>query len=129
QLGGVATADQILVQRCDVNQSRRIADRVVLVLVMHFVHAGRVVSRPLAIVEALAERKGAFVKGSSDRHNFTIPIRYFRIPIRYFRTRDYTYTRGVIPNSFAVDGRERDLTRRANRPGSEPERVRRSSRL
>ena len=35
---------------------------------MHLVNADRVVSRPLAVVEALAERKSSFVKCGSDGH-------------------------------------------------------------
>jgi hypothetical protein len=33
---------------------------------MHFIHADRVIAGPLAIVEAVAERKGALVKCSAD---------------------------------------------------------------
>ncbi len=63
--------DQILVERRDIDQCAGIADGVVLVLVMHFVHADRVVSRPLAVVEAVAEGKGSFVKRSSDGQGMT----------------------------------------------------------
>jgi hypothetical protein len=37
------------------------------VLVMHLIHADRVISRPLAIIQALAERKSSLVKCSSNR--------------------------------------------------------------
>ena len=39
QLGGVLARDQILVERRDVDERGRVADGVVLVLVMHLVHA------------------------------------------------------------------------------------------
>ncbi len=68
QLGGIASGDQVLVQRRDVNQRRRIADSVVLMLMVHLIHADRVVSRPLAVVEALAERESSFVKCGSNGH-------------------------------------------------------------
>ena len=68
ELGGVFASDQILVERRDVDERTSVADGVVLVLVVHFVHADRVVSRPLAVVEALAEGKGSFVKSGSDGH-------------------------------------------------------------
>src|ERR1700690_2221867 len=69
QLGGIASGDEVLVQRSDVNQRRRIANRVVLVLVMDPVNADRVVSRPLAVVEALAEGESAFVECGSNGHD------------------------------------------------------------
>ena len=46
-----------------------IANRVVLVLVMRLVRADRVVARPLAIVQAVAQRKGSLVKCGSDRQS------------------------------------------------------------
>jgi len=67
QLGGIAPGDQVLVQRRDINQGRRIADGVVLVRVVHLVHADRVVSRPLAVIEALAEWESSFVKSGCLR--------------------------------------------------------------
>jgi hypothetical protein len=36
------------------------------VLVMHLVHADRVVPGPLAVIQAVAERKRALVEGSTD---------------------------------------------------------------
>ena len=49
--------DEVLEQRRDVDQRRGVADRVVLVLVVRLVGADRVVARPLAVVQALAERE------------------------------------------------------------------------
>ena len=66
QLGGVLARDQILVERRNIDQRGRIADGVVLVLVMHLVHADRVVARPLAVVQAVAKRKSSLVKCGSD---------------------------------------------------------------
>ena len=66
QLGGVLARDQILVERRDVDERGRIADGVVLVLVMHFVHADGVVSRPLAVIKTLAKRKSSLVKCGSN---------------------------------------------------------------
>src|SRR5258708_5712495 len=68
QLGGVAPSDQVFEQRGDVDERGGIADGVVLVLMMHFVGADGVVSRPLAVIKALAQREGAFVKSSGDGH-------------------------------------------------------------
>src|SRR5215472_15317639 len=66
QLGGVLARDDVLVQRRDIDQRRRIANRVVLMLVMHLVGAYRVVTGPLAIIQAVAQRKSTFVKCSTD---------------------------------------------------------------
>ena len=71
--------DQVLVERSNVNQCRRIADGVVLVLMMHLVHADGVESRPLAVVEAVAEGESAFVKCGSDGHDFPLLISEFWI--------------------------------------------------
>src|SRR5262249_8632285 len=68
QLGRVFAGDQILIQRRNVDERSRVANGVVLVLVMYLVHADRVVSRPLAVVQAVAKRESALVKGSSDGH-------------------------------------------------------------
>ena len=57
ELDRVAAGDQVLEERRDVDQRRGVADRVVLVLVVRLVGADRVVARPLAIVEALAQRE------------------------------------------------------------------------
>ena len=64
----VRSGDHVLEERRDVDQRRGVADGVVLVLVVALVGADGVVARPLAIVQALAERKGAVVEGRSDRH-------------------------------------------------------------
>ena len=57
-----------LYKRRDVDQRGRVADGVVLVLVMHLVNADRVIARPLAVIEALAERESSFVKCGSYGH-------------------------------------------------------------
>src|SRR5262249_51886751 len=67
QLGGIATRDAVLEQRRDVDEGGGIANGVVFVLVVHFINADRVVARPFAIVQALAQRHGAFVKCSANR--------------------------------------------------------------
>ena len=67
QFGRILAGDQILVERRDIDQRAGVADRVVLVLVVHFIHADRVVSRPLAVIQAMAERERSLVKCSSDR--------------------------------------------------------------
>ena len=66
--GRVAAADAVLEERRDVDERRRVADRVVLVLVMRFVRADRVVARPLAEIQAFAQRERALVNGGPDRH-------------------------------------------------------------
>src|SRR5262245_47923411 len=58
KFGRVWSADQVFVERGYVDQRRGIADGVVLVLMMHLVGADRIVSRPLAVVEAGAEGEG-----------------------------------------------------------------------
>src|SRR5215469_6640411 len=68
QLGGAASGEQVFVQRRDIDQRSRIADGVVLVLVVHLVGADRVISRPLAVVEAGTQRKSALVKSRSNGH-------------------------------------------------------------
>jgi len=80
ELSGIAAAEHVLVEGSDVDQRGRIADGVVLVLMVHFVGANRVVSRPLSVVEALAERKSAFVKSSSDGHRILDNYRIWIIP-------------------------------------------------
>ena len=55
----VGSGDEVLEEGRDVNERGRVADRVVLVLVMGLVHADRVVAGPLTVVERLAQRKGA----------------------------------------------------------------------
>jgi hypothetical protein len=39
--------------------------------VMHLVHADRVVPRPLPVIQAVTQRKGALVKSSSDGQSKT----------------------------------------------------------
>ena len=68
EFAGVAAVDAVFEERCDVDQSRGVADGVVLVLVRHFVDAGGVIARPLLEVEAFAERESSFVKSGSDGH-------------------------------------------------------------
>src|SRR5208283_1028590 len=67
QFGRVLARDQIFIERRYINQRASISNRVVLVLMVHFVHADRVVARPLSIVQAMAERKRSLVKCSSNR--------------------------------------------------------------
>src|SRR5438094_3491983 len=104
QLGSVAPGDQVLVQRRDVNQRRCIADSVVLVLMVHLIHADRVISRPLAIIEALAEREGAFVKGGSDGHDFLFNSKLRIIPTLTMMRSDRRTPayRDVTPNAHAT---------------------------
>ena len=64
----VGPGEQVLVERRDVDQPGGVADGVVLVLVQRLVRARRVVARPLAVVETLAERRGSLVEGSPDGH-------------------------------------------------------------
>ena len=66
QFGRILAGDQIFVEWRNINQSAGVADGVVLVLVMHFVHADGVVSRPLAVIQALAEGERSIVKCSSN---------------------------------------------------------------
>src|SRR4030095_3491727 len=63
---GVSPGDQVLEERRYVDERRRVSDRVVLVVVMALVRADRVVARPVAVVEALAQRGGAFVYRSEE---------------------------------------------------------------
>ena len=62
----VLAGDQILVKRRDVDERGRVANGVVLVLMMHFIHADGVVARPLAIVQAVAKGESSLVKCGSD---------------------------------------------------------------
>ena len=57
QARGVGPADDVLEQRRDVDQRGAVANRGVLVLVVRLVGADRVIPRPLAVVQALAERR------------------------------------------------------------------------
>ena len=74
QAGGVRTRNQVFEQRRDVDERRRIANRVVLVFVMALVRADRVVARPLAVVQALAEGERAVVHGGANGHGGNIAI-------------------------------------------------------
>ena len=53
-LAGIAPVDQVFVQRRDINQGTGVTDGIVLMLVVHFVGADRVIARPLAVVKTLA---------------------------------------------------------------------------
>ncbi len=64
----VAAGDDVFVKRRHVDERSRVADGVVFVLVMRFVRADGVVARPVAVVQALAERERALVKRGADRH-------------------------------------------------------------
>src|SRR5581483_11575481 len=66
ELGRVASGDHVLVQRGYVDQRGGIANRVVLVLMVYFVNANGVISRPLPVVQAVTQRKGSLVKCSSN---------------------------------------------------------------
>src|SRR5579872_856239 len=66
ETGRVFAGDQILVERRDVDQRTSVPDRVVLVLVVHFVDADRVISGPLAIIQAITKGERSLVKRGSD---------------------------------------------------------------
>lgn len=66
EAGGVAAGDAVFEERGDVNQRGGVANGVVFVFVVGFIDADGVIAGPFAIVEALAEREGAFVKSGSD---------------------------------------------------------------
>src|SRR4030095_4428721 len=66
---GVATPDEILEERRNIDEPGGISNSVVLVLVVRLIRADRVVSRPVAIVQRLAKWKRARVKYSSNRHD------------------------------------------------------------
>src|SRR6202035_1437685 len=66
-LRGVPPRHSVLEERRDINQRRRIADGVVFVLVVHLIHTDRVIPRPFAVIQALAQRQRSFVKRSSYR--------------------------------------------------------------
>jgi len=69
KLGGTGAGDAVFEQRRNVNERGGIANRVVLMFVVHLVDADGVIARPLAIAQALAQRQRAFMKSSSDRHD------------------------------------------------------------
>ena len=68
QPGGIATAHDVLEKGRDVDERRRIADGVVLVLVMCLEGAYRVVPSPITVVQALSQRERALVERGSDWH-------------------------------------------------------------
>src|SRR5262249_27792725 len=70
--GRIAAGDQVLEERRYVDERGRVADGVVLVLVVPLVGADGVVAGPFPIVEALAEGKGALVDCGSDGHSLII---------------------------------------------------------
>ena len=88
QLGGVFAGDQVLVERRDVDERGGVADGVVLVLVMHLVDADRVVARPLAVVQAVAERESSLVKCGSDWQRSPSIQRLRAYVVKTFTTKD-----------------------------------------
>ena len=70
---GIAAGDHVLVERRHVDQRRRIADGVVLVLMVSLIDTDRIEPRPLAVIQALTERKGSFVNRGSDGHADSSP--------------------------------------------------------
>ena len=79
ELRGVAPCDDVLEERRDVDQRSGVADGVVFVLVVRFVRADGVVARPVAVVQALAQRERALVKGGTNGHAGDIESRDLRI--------------------------------------------------
>src|ERR1700691_1186987 len=69
QLGGVLAGQKIFVERGDVDHRGGVANRVVLMVVVHFVNAHGVIARPFAIIHALAKLRGSVVDGCSDRQS------------------------------------------------------------
>ena len=69
---GIGPGHHVLEERRHVDQRRGIPDGVVLVLVVALVGADGVIPRPLAVIQAFTERKGALVEGSPDRHGWII---------------------------------------------------------
>ena len=68
QTSRIFAGDQIFIKWRDIDERSRVANGVVLVLVMNLIHANRVIARPLAVIEAVAKRESSFVKCGSDRH-------------------------------------------------------------
>ena len=97
QAGRIFAGDQILVERRDVDERGRVADGVVLVLVVHFVHADGVVARPFAVVQAVAEGESSLVKCGSDGQRDSSLRRFFREPDENrLTTKDTKVTRRKI---------------------------------
>ena len=65
---GAGAVQPVLEERRDVDQRARVADGVVLVVVVRLVGADRVVARPVAKAEAFGERRRPFMKGRAHRH-------------------------------------------------------------
>src|SRR6185437_16456099 len=88
QLGSVFAGNQVLVERHDIDERSRIADSVVLVLVVHLIGADGVIARPFAIIQALAQGKSALMKCGSDGHGKSISLRLIFSPRRYGDTEE-----------------------------------------
>ena len=69
---GVGPRDDVLVERRDVDQRGRLADRVVLDVVGVGVDARRVVARPLAPLQLAVERRGTRMEGGPDAHGLAV---------------------------------------------------------
>ena len=68
QFRRVLAAQPVFVERRNVDHGRGVSNRVVFVVVVHFVHAHGVVARPFAIVHALAKLRSSLVDRGSYRH-------------------------------------------------------------
>src|SRR6202167_6665940 len=78
QLGGVLAGQKIFVERGDVDHRGGVANRVVLVVVVHFVNAHGVIAGPFPIIHAFAKLRGTDVDGCSDRQSCSgIPTKWF----------------------------------------------------
>src|SRR5262249_48873977 len=86
--GGILARDDVLVQRRDIDQRSRIANRVVLVLVMHLIGAYRVVSGPLAVVQAVAQRKSTLVKCGPDWQEISSKDELLSVELDYTESGD-----------------------------------------
>src|SRR5262249_2821881 len=76
----VETDHDVLVERRDVDERDRIANGVVLVLVVRLVRTHRVVAPPFAVGQALAKGERALVESGSDGHGYLRALaRSFRI--------------------------------------------------
>src|SRR5215469_2015582 len=67
---GVPAGDAVFEERGNIDQSRGVADGVVLVLVVRLIDAHRVIARPFAVVQAFAQCQRAFVKWRAHRQGF-----------------------------------------------------------
>ena len=68
QLRRVRSAHDVLEQRRHVDERRGVTDGVVFVLVVCLVRADGVIAGPLAVIQALGERKCTGVNGGANRH-------------------------------------------------------------